>query len=63
MIPPSLLIPTKIPVSIPPAEVKLCARWCETYAGEKPRCLEQCYLRYLHSVMATVEKIEKIKST
>jgi hypothetical protein len=61
MIPPHLLIPTKIPASIPPTEVKLCARWCELYADEKPRCLEQCYLRYLHSVMATIHPIPPLK--
>jgi hypothetical protein len=36
MIPHRRLIPAKMPVTIQPADVQMCARWCELYADDKP---------------------------
>jgi hypothetical protein len=57
MIPPHLLIPTKVPAT-PAEDVQRCARWCEAEAVDKPRCIQQCYLRYLHSRLDAMNRPE-----
>jgi hypothetical protein len=63
MIPHRRLIPAKMPVTIQPADVQMCARWCELYADDKPRCIERCYLRYLQSVLDTLKPLPPIKDS
>lgn len=63
MIPPRLLIPAKMPVAIQPADVQMCARWCELYADDKPLCIELCYSRYLKSVLDTLKPLPPMKDS